>query len=69
MKFYVGTEVSFNHKESIERFFSCCCEPYMIISVLESFIFRQFSLIQLLMLASVFLFTLTASISEVVDPL
>ena len=50
MKFDVGTEVSFTFKESINRFLSCLHEPYMINSVLELFIFRWFSLIQLLML-------------------
>ena len=69
MKSDAVTEVSFTFKEPIDRFLSCCREPYMINSVLESFILRRFSLIQLLMLASVFSITLTASISEILDPL
>ena len=28
MKFYVGTEVLFTFKESIDRFSSCCCKQY-----------------------------------------
>ena len=67
MKIDVGAEVSFTFKEFIDRFFSCCHEPYMINSVFESFIFRWFSLIQLLVLATVFCITLTSSIFEVVD--
>ena len=55
--FNVQTEVSFIFKESIDRFLSCCHEPHLINSLLESFNFRWFSLIQLLMLASVFPFT------------
>ena len=54
MKSDAVTEVLFTFKEYIDRFLSCCREPYMINSVLKSFILRRFSLIQLLMLASVF---------------
>ena len=55
--FYVQTEASFIFKESIDRFLSCCHEPHLINSLLESFTFRWSSLIQLLMLASAFPFT------------
>ena len=53
MKFDFGTEVSFTFNESVDRFLSYCHELCMINSVLESYIFRQFSLNQLLMLVSV----------------
>ena len=63
MIFDFGTEFLFTFKESIDRFLSCCHELCMKYSVLESYIFRQFSLNQLLMLASVFSITFPATIS------
>ena len=65
IKFDVETEVTFTFKESIDRFWTFLHEPwpYLINSVWELFIFRRFSLIQLLILSSVFSITIPVSLT------
>ena len=67
MKFDIGTEVSFTFKESIDRFWLCCHEPYN-----DKFCFGIIHLLQVfthLHVANVFSIILTASISQVVGQL